>query len=94
MKRQILRLSPHQTAKVLAAVYFLISAIVILLVILILWLTGVDRAHPPIPLLLLYPFGGAISSYITVALFCLFYNFAAKRVGGIELLLSECDEER
>ena len=82
MKKQIISISPVQTAKVIALLYFLISLpIVGLMAISFSFAPGPKM---PIAFLLLFPFFYLIFGFIFTALGAWLYNLAASWVGGIE----------
>ena len=92
MKRQIKYLSPHQNGKVIAIMMTLISLVFFLPFMLIIPMFAMapgmgmegQPVHFPIGTILLMPVMYLVSTYISVALFCLVYNFIAGLVGGIE----------
>ena len=87
---QITRFGVGQTAKVCAALYFVVSLIIVIPMALFMALAGPGK-EMPFPFaggwifLLILPFLYAIVGFVGVALCCLLYNFVAGRVGGIEM---------
>jgi len=82
MTHEITRFSPHQTAKVFAAIYGLFAVCLVPF----FWLAS--RAAPggaglSIGIALALIIGYPLLGYIIVALGCLTYNLAAGYVGGI-----------
>ncbi|HEY8098304.1 MAG TPA: hypothetical protein VIE91_04230 [Methylophilaceae bacterium] len=87
MKKQIINVSPIQTAKVIALLYFLISLpFVGLMAISFSFAPGPKM---PIGLLFLFPFLYLIFGFIFTALGAWLYNLAAGWVGGIEYTTNE-----
>ena len=91
MKIRIVRVSPHQNAKVfgiLMGSMTLIAAIPMFFVMLSIP-TGVDRngnpmAPPPAWLALLLPVVYLIMGYLMAIIGCWLYNLVARFVGGVE----------
>lgn len=87
---QITRFGVGQTAKVCAALYFVVSLIIVVPMALFMALAGSEKTMP-FPFgggwifLLIVPFLYAIVGFVAVALCCLLYNLVAGRVGGIEM---------
>jgi hypothetical protein len=81
MTKQIKKISPHQTAKVLA----IITAIMTLPVTVSFLITANSPSRAPLvfslAVLLLYP----VASYVLVAIGCWLYNVMFKYIGGIEI---------
>ena len=83
MRQQITRLSPLQTAKVMAAMYGLMSVIFIPIVYF-----GMARGSSswiPGGMLIVAPLVYAAFGFVFVAIGCLLYNFVASFTGGIEV---------
>lgn len=91
---QITRFGVGQTAKVCAALYFVISLIVVVPIALFMAVAG-SGAEMPLPFgggwifLLVLPFLYAIVGFFAVALACLLYNLVASRVGGIAIEMGD-----
>ena len=86
MKKQIIRVSPFQTAKVSAVLYFLLSIPMVALMALSF---SFSPAPAPVPgpglgILVLFPFLYLIFGFIFTAIAAWVYNLAARWVGGIE----------
>ena len=82
MKKQIINVSPIQTAKVFAVLYFLMSLpLVGIMVITFSFSPGPKQG---LGFLILFPFIYLIFGFIFTALGAWVYNFVAKWVGGIE----------
>ena len=90
MKKQISHISLHQTAKVIATMLFIISAIV-LIPMGIYTLFTPDRTGAVF--FLLFPFIYFILSYITWFLWGWLYNIVASHFGGIEFDLTDEKDE-
>lgn len=91
MKKQIVRLSPHQNAKVFAVLMALSSLLFVVPMVIAMSFVpaGVDAhgnpiARPPIAMFLLFPVIYLVMGYIMVVVGCFFYNFMFKYIGGIE----------
>ncbi|MFZ3087796.1 MAG: hypothetical protein WA123_07000 [Methylotenera sp.] len=82
MKKQIINISPIQTAKVFAVLYFVLS-------LPIVGLMAVSFSFAPGPkpgfgFLIFFPFIYLIFGFIFTALGAWVYNLVAKWIGGIE----------
>lgn len=88
MKR-IKRFGVIQTAKLVGAVYFFVSAVMLIPIALIAMATGNKMMGLPLEgiLVVLLPIMYGILGFIGAALFCIIYNFVASKIGGIELEL-------
>lgn len=82
MKKQITHISPFQTAKVFAVLYFLMS--IPLLGFMAIMFSFSPAPHPGLGMLIIFPFAYLIFGFIFTAIGALVYNIAAKWVGGIE----------
>jgi hypothetical protein len=87
MRQQIVRLSVHQTSKVLAALYALMG------LVLVPFLFLASAASPEgmgfgLGFALLLPVIYGAFGYVFVALGCWLYNVVASRVGGIEMVVA------
>ena len=91
MTKRLVRLSPWQTAKTLAAFYFAFALIIAvplgLLMSVAPEIPGQER--PGFVVILLLPFLYGIVGLIFVPLACWLYNVIAKMVGGIEMTLED-----
>jgi len=87
MRQQILRLSPFQTAKVMAALYGLMGFIFIPFIYFAMGLAP-NANRPGGMFLILVPLAYAAFGFVFVAIACLLYNFVATFTGGIEVELS------
>jgi hypothetical protein len=93
--KQVVRIGIGQTAKVLAILYFIMTAI--FCVILAPFVLLSSSAERPIPfggamlgfVLIAAPFLYAIVAYLGAALVSSIYNFVARRFGGVEFELTE-----
>jgi len=88
MKKRLSRISPLQSAKTLAVLYFLIS----LPMLLVMTLVFVFVQHQNLPLggvLLMLPLLYALAAFIGTLLVAWLYNLAAGWVGGIEVTISD-----
>ena len=89
MKKQILRISPLQTAKVLAALWFVITLPLILL--MAIPMLAMPGPKPPLfsGLMLAMPFFYAFFGFLFTLFGAWVYNLLAKQLGGIEFTLQE-----
>jgi len=77
MKKQIIRISPLQTAKVIAVLYFVCSIPLIALM--------------AIPIMLAMPFLYLIAGFLFTLTGAWIYNGVAKWLGGIEFSLADAE---
>ena len=95
MNKQILKISVHQTSKVLAITYIGLAVVFAILMFFLISLFGDpgEREHALLIAVLYLIFMPPVA-YLLVALFCAIYNAVAERFGGIEFVLedSESDE--
>lgn len=84
MLKQIVRISVHQTSRIIALIHFILSVIVIIPVALWIYFVSGD---PVFFGFLIFPFFNLLVSYIITAFFCWVYNIVAKSFGGIEFEL-------
>jgi hypothetical protein len=90
MKKQILRISPLQTAKMLAALYFVFTIPFVLLMFAIMMLTPGPK--PPFyfgGFMLIAPFFYAIFGFLFTLLGAWIYNLLAAKIGGVEFTVRE-----
>jgi hypothetical protein len=89
MKKQITRISPLQTAKVLALLYFVISLPMILLMGIMAMLA--PGPQPPFfsGLMLAMPFLYLVFGFLFTLFGAWVYNLVVKWVGGIEITTIE-----
>lgn len=85
MKQQIVRLSSHQNAKVLA-VFSAIGSFVVLVPMSLFMLASLppSQARPALSMLLIMPVIYLIGVYIMTLVGCAIYNFMVRYLGGIE----------
>ena len=87
--KRLRRISPWQTAKTLALVYFLLC--IVMAIPLGLGSSLVPAApgqtQPGIVFFLCVPFLYALAALIFVPIGCWIYNFAARYMGGIEVVV-------
>jgi len=90
--KRLSRIAPWQAGKLFAVVYFFLS---LLFVIPMLLITSLIPTPPgPGPkfspaMLLLFPFLYALAGLIFVPLVCWLYNISAKLVGGLEVSVTD-----
>ena len=90
MAQQIVRLSVHQTAKVLGVLYTLMGLLLIP-ILLVTTLSGPEEERTNLALLFLLPLAYGALGYVFVAIGCVVYNAVASRIGGIEFTLGAGD---
>lgn len=83
MKKQIVNISPIQTAKVFALLYFLFSLPFVGFMAITMSFSG---ASAPMGFLVLFPFVYLVFGFVFTAMGAWLYNIVAKRVGGIEYI--------
>ncbi|MEO6918727.1 MAG: hypothetical protein ABI171_06860 [Collimonas sp.] len=90
MKKQISRISPVQTAKVVALLYFVISLpFVILMSLFFAVVPGVKA--PMTGMMFVFPFLYLIFGFIFTVIGAWIYNLVAKWVGGVEFTTTEIE---
>ena len=82
MKKQIINISPIQTAKVFALLYFVIS--LPLVGFMAITMSFSPAPKPGLWFLIVFPFVYLIFGFIFTAFGAWVYNFIAQWVGGIE----------
>jgi hypothetical protein len=82
MKKQIINISPFQTAKVFAVLYFLMS--IPLIGFMAIAFSFSPAPHPGMGMLIIFPFAYLIFGFIFTVIGAWIYNIAANWVGGIE----------
>ena len=88
MKKQVSHIIVHQTAKVFAFIYFLISLIILVPIGIAALVTKHDGAF----MFFLLPFVYLLIGYLSWLLLGFFYNIVAKYFGGIEFDLTDSEE--
>jgi len=83
MKKQIIHISPVQTAKVLTLLYFMLSIPFVALMGLSIWGMPSEQ-RPPVFFLVFLPLFYLVFGFISTTIGAWGYNFVAKRIGGIE----------
>ncbi len=83
MKKQIINVSPVQTAKVFAILYFVLS-IPFVVLMLLTWMAVPGSSPTSYGVALIMPFLYLIFGFVFTAIGALVYNLVAKWVGGIE----------
>ncbi len=91
MLKQITRISPFQTAKVLACLYFVITIPFIILYAIISMFAPTGQ-RLGIVFIVLAPFLYALFGFIFCMIGAWIYNFVAKMVGGVEYTSTETRE--
>ncbi len=84
MKKQISRISPHQSSKVIAVIYGVITLPIVLIGIAAYLFANPGKTITPFLFMIFAPVIYAIVGYLFFGLFCLVYNLAAGWVGGME----------
>ena len=85
MRRQIIRLSVRQTAKVLAILYAAMGLLLVPIFVVMSVVTPQEAGGFGIGVALVFPVIYGVLGYVFVALGCLLYNVVARWVGGIEV---------
>lgn len=88
MKKQITNISPLQTAKVFAFLYFIITIPFVVLMAISFSMSPASNNFP-IAMVFVMPFAYALFGFIFTIFGAWIYNLVAKRVGGIEFTTSE-----
>jgi len=86
MKQQIVRLSPHQNAKV-AAVLCAVSSLVFAIPMFLMFMFTAPpqaRSQETDFVVLLMPLGYLVFGYVFTVIGCAAYNFLFKYIGGFE----------
>jgi len=91
MKKQITSISPFQTAKVFALLYFFITIPFVVLMAISFSMSPASDNFP-IAMVFIMPFAYAIVGFIFTIFGAWVYNLVAKWVGGIEFTTSESRE--
>lgn len=90
MKRQVSRISIHQTSKVMSLIYFVISAIFCIpMAIFGVLSTGEMESL----FMLLAPIFYLVFGYLMIAVFAWVYNLIAASFGGVEFTIQHIEEE-
>ena len=92
MKKQIINISPIQTAKVFAVLYFLMSLPLIALMAIMFSFSPAPK--PALGFLIIFPFLYLIFGFIFTAIGAWVYNIAANWVGGIEYTSKTIENEQ
>lgn len=90
MKKQITHISPLQTAKVFALLYFIITLPFAALMALCFSMSPAS-SHFPVAMIFIAPFAYAILGFIFTVFGAWVYNLVARWVGGIEFTTAEVD---
>lgn len=83
MKKQIINISPLQTAKVFAVLYFVMS-IPLVAIMALSFIAAPEGASFPVGLLIAMPFLYLIFGFIFTVIGAWVYNLVAGWVGGVE----------
>ena len=94
MRKQIIRIAPLQTAKVLAVLYFAITLPFIILSTLFMWAIPGDRTSSFSGFILLTPILYALFGFVFTLFGAWVYNLVAQRIGGIEFETEEISAAR
>jgi hypothetical protein len=92
MSKQLSRIAPWQAGKLFAVMYFFLSLVFVIPMILITAVAPMPAGpgiHFSVGALLILPFMYALAGLIFVPLGCWFYNIAAKFVGGLQITVTE-----
>lgn len=86
MQKKIAHISVHQSSKVIAILYFLITLVVTIPASVVLYFVYQD---PIFFLYVAYPFVFAFVTYISTAILLWLYNIVANSFGGVEIEFEE-----
>jgi hypothetical protein len=92
MTKRLARIAPWQAGKLFAVIYFAMSLLLVIPMLLLSSLAPLPaNARPPVGLgfIICFPFLYALAGLIFVPLGCWVYNLAAKLVGGLEISITE-----
>ena len=89
MKKQLVNISPIQTAKVLAVLYFVISLPFILIMAIPVLMSPASTM--PLLVLLAMPFFYLAIGFISTLIGAAIYNLVASKIGGIEVTVRDVD---
>lgn len=91
MAKRITRIEPWQTAKTLAALYFVLGLLGAVLLFLIPGsaFNAAGEEKPGIGLFLAMPVIYAVAALIFVPIACWIYNLVASKLGGIEITITD-----
>lgn len=93
MKKQITRIAPHQSAKVIAILYVIASLPFALIGIIGMIFGSSSQTNFPFVFFMLAPVIYGVIGYLFFALFCWLYNIVANQVGGIEFSVKELPDD-
>jgi hypothetical protein len=91
MKKQITRISPVQTSKVVAILYFVISLPIVLIMMVAMSFAPGPKGGAGL-MLLAMPFMYLVFGFIFTIIAAAIYNLVAGWVGGIEFNTEETDD--
>lgn len=89
MTQQIVRLSPHQNAKVFAVLMAVCSLVFVVPMFLLFSAYAPVGERPPMTMMLVMPLFYLVLMYVTVLVGCAIYNLLYRLVGGIEFDTAE-----
>ena len=92
MKKQVTRVSPQQTSKVLAVFYFFASLPFVIYLSISSALSEKHNIGTVVFMLILMPLIYMIFGYLFTLYGAWIYNHIAKRLGGIEVTINEVDD--
>ena len=89
MNVRITRISQFQTAKVIAALYFVLAVVGVVLFFLLSLVSPAARQPYSFVFMLLAPFLYALIGFVTTFVAAWLYNMVARVVGGVEYTTTE-----
>jgi len=92
MKKQITKISPHQSSKVIAILYTIIFIPIGLLGLIAALFAGPSKSWTAFIFLIISPVLYGALAYLCHGLFCLLYNFLVRWVGGFEFETTDLPE--
>lgn len=90
MKTQLTRISIHQTSKVVAILYTIITFIIALVMAMVAIYQ--ENYGTAVAIIIIAPIFYGIVGYLISAFIYLIYNWIAKRFGGIEFTLTQLEK--
>lgn len=85
MKQQVVRLSPHQNAKVFAVLSAVVSAVFLVPLAALMALVDPDASRPALGTLVAMPLVYLVFGYVFIVVACAIYNALVRVVGGFEV---------
>jgi hypothetical protein len=90
--KRLSRIAPWQAGKLFALIYFFLSLLFVIPILLVATLVPMPAGHGPrlsAGVLVFFPFLYALAGLIFVPLGCWIYNIAAGLVGGLQISVAD-----